>query len=73
MAKKRYFATLSNDSGASTSHEFSYTSKRTLIEDVRARWGRGWMVDIVAHDLDSEGQMDPSRPPETVQTFRLRG
>ena len=72
MAKsKKYYAYLTNGTGASLDVPMMTHNKRELIDYIRANYS-GFQVHIMAVDIDGDGQSVLGEPAET-DTFKLRG
>ncbi len=71
MPNKKYYAYVSNDSGASDDVPMQTHNKAELKSYIRSKYGVGWQVHIFAVDVDGDGQSVMSEPYE-IETFRLR-
>lgn len=69
--KRKYYAYLTNDTGASVDVALMTTNKRELKNHIRAHY-TGFTVHILAIDIDGDGQSVMGEPHE-IETFKLRG
>lgn len=71
MSKRKYYAYLTNDTGASLDVPTYTYNLYELKQYIRANYS-GFQVHILAVDLDGDGQSVTTEPHE-VETFKLRG
>lgn len=67
---KKYSAYVQNETGATDTVPMQTHNKKELKSFIRARYGAGWRVHILAADIDADGQADA---PYEIETFKLRG
>jgi len=70
MPKRKYYAWVQNDSGASDDVPLQTYNKNELKSFIRSRYGRGWTAHIMAVDIDGDGQSVMGAPYE-IENFRL--
>lgn len=69
--KRKYYAYVQNDSGATDDVPMQSYNKSELKSFVRSRYRAGWTVHIMAVDIDGDGQSVMGDPYE-VESFTLR-
>lgn len=68
---KKYYAALTNDTGAIHNVPMQTHNKNKLKAYIRANYS-GYRVHIMAVDIDGDGQSVMGEPYE-IETFKLRG
>lgn len=71
MSKRKYFAWVQNDSGASDNVPHQTYNLAELKRFIRANYGKGWTAHINAVDIDGDGHSVMGEPYE-LEVFRLR-
>ena len=67
----KYYAWLSNDSGANVDVEIQTHNKAEIKKYIRNNYGPGWTVHLMAVAIDGDGES--TFPAEEIETFTLRG
>lgn len=71
-AKHKYYAYLTNETGTALDIPGFYSNKNELKAHIRSRY-TGFMVHILAVDIDGDGQSVLGDGPREIETFKLRG
>ena len=66
----KYYAWVSNASGANDDVPLQTYNKRELKDYIRNNYGGGWTVHLMAVGIDGDGES--TFPPEEIKTWTLR-
>lgn len=69
--KKKYYAWVQNKQGATEEVPRASYNKNELKSFIRANYGPGWRVHLLAVDLDGDGQSVLGSPYE-IESWTLR-